>query len=85
MALVDACGISHTICLIIHHHLWVLVNILVWASCGCARLILDHRTNAEAVVTVIVVLRVNVAAVEVKVVTVVGIRGVERTRPIVAV
>ena len=73
MALVDACGISHTIYLIIYHHLWVMVNILVWSLVGCTRLILRNRTNAEAVVTVVVVLRVNVTAIEVKVVTVVRV------------
>ena len=73
MALVDACGISHTIYLIIYHHLWVMVNILVWSLVGCTRLILRNRTNAEAVVTAAVVLRVNVTAKKVKVVTVVRV------------
>ena len=78
MALVDACGISHTIYLIIYHHLWVMVNILVWSLVGCTRLILRNRTNAEAEVTAVVA-RVNVTAIEVKAATVVRVRGVERT------
>ena len=73
MALVDACGISHTIYLIIYHHLWVMVNILVWSLVGCTRLILRNRTNAEAAVTAAAVLRVNVTANEEKVVTVVRV------------
>ena len=73
MALVDACGISHTLYLIIYHHLWVMVNILVWSLVGCTRLILRNRTNAEAVVTAVVVLRENVTAIEVKVATVVRV------------
>ena len=70
MALVDACGISHTLYLIIYHHLWVMVNILVWSLVGCTRLILRNRTNAEAEATVAVALRVNATATEVKVATV---------------
>ena len=70
MALVDACGISHTIYLIIYHHLWVMVNILVWSLVGCTRLILRNRTNAEAAATAAaVVLRVNVTATEEKAAT----------------
>ena len=49
------------------------------------RLILRNRTNAVAEVTVVAVLRENVTAIEVKVVTVVRVWGVERTWPIVTV
>ena len=79
MALVDACGISHTIYLIIYHHLWVMVNILVWSLVGCTRLILRNRTNAEAAVTVVAALRANEPAIEVKVATEVRVGGAERT------
>ena len=44
-----------------------------------------NATNAEAVVTVVAVLRVNVTAVEVEVETAVGVGRMERTRPIVTV
>ena len=82
MALVDACGISHTLYLIIYHHLWVMVNILVWSLVGCTRLILRNRTNAEAVATAVAVLRVNVTVKEGKALTEVRALGAERTRPI---
>lgn len=43
----------------------------------------ENATNAEAEVTAeVVVLRLNVTAVEAKAVTAVGTRGAERTRPI---
>ena len=41
-----------------------------WSLVGCTRLILRNRTNAEAVVTAVAVLRANVTAIEVKAVTV---------------
>ena len=41
-----------------------------------------NATNAEAVVTVVVVLRVNFTAAEVEVETAVGVGRMERTRPI---
>ena len=43
----------------------------------------ENATNAEAEVTVVVVLRVNVTAEEVEAETVVGVGRMERTRPIV--
>ena len=44
-----------------------------------------NATNAEAVETVVAVLRANVPAAEVEVETVVGAGRMERTRPIVTV
>ena len=44
-----------------------------------------NATNAEAVETVVVVLRANVTAVEEEVETAVGVGRMERTRPIVTV
>ena len=44
-----------------------------------------NATNAEAVVTAVAVLRVNVTAAEVEAETVVGVGRMERTRPTVTV
>ena len=44
-----------------------------------------NATNAEPVVTVVAVLRVNATAEEAEVETVVGVGRMERTRPIVTV
>ena len=70
MALVDACGISHTLYLIIYHHLWVMVNILVWSLVGCTILILRNSTNTISDGTAVADMRVNAIATEAKVVTV---------------